>query len=162
MPARTPPKAADVITSTRASRRAARPPGAGAELRPDGRGRSIVQGDLTPGTVRRGTEAEAARRGRASLAQTETTRVTTDATARPAGAWRTLRRLLVTLAGTAMLLAGVAMIVLPGPAIVAIPAGLAILGLEYAWARRALHRLQAKAARAARTRSVTSDSGGPG
>jgi tellurite resistance protein TerC len=32
--------------------------------------------------------------------------------------------------------AGVALLVLPGPAFVVIPMGLAILGLEFAWARR--------------------------
>ena len=35
-----------------------------------------------------------------------------------------------------MLLAGILMIVLPGPAFVFIPAGLAILATEFAWARR--------------------------
>jgi len=34
------------------------------------------------------------------------------------------------------LAAGVLMLVLPRPAFVAIPAGLAILGVEFAWARR--------------------------
>ncbi len=42
-----------------------------------------------------------------------------------------------------MLLLGFAMIVLPGPAIVVIPAGLAILGLEFAWARNWLKRVRA-------------------
>jgi tellurite resistance protein TerC len=32
------------------------------------------------------------------------------------------------------------MLVLPGPAIIVIPAGLAILATEFAWARRLLHR----------------------
>jgi hypothetical protein len=39
------------------------------------------------------------------------------------------------------------MILLPGPAIVVIPAGLAILATEFAWARRLLHRLRSKLAR---------------
>jgi tellurite resistance protein TerC len=38
-----------------------------------------------------------------------------------------------------VLLIGIAMIVLPGPAIVVIPIGLAILATEYAWARRWLN-----------------------
>lgn len=42
-----------------------------------------------------------------------------------------------------VLLAGVAMIVLPGPAVIVIPAGLAILGIEFEWARRCLHNLRA-------------------
>jgi hypothetical protein len=40
---------------------------------------------------------------------------------------------------------GVAMLVLPGPAFVVIPAGLAILALEFAWARHLLHRARAHA-----------------
>ena len=41
-----------------------------------------------------------------------------------------------------MLGIGVALIVLPGPAIVVIPVGLAILATEYTWARRSLNRLK--------------------
>jgi hypothetical protein len=37
-----------------------------------------------------------------------------------------------------VLLIGIVMIILPGPAILVIPAGLFILGLEFAWARRLL------------------------
>jgi hypothetical protein len=40
--------------------------------------------------------------------------------------------------GSTVLLLGVAMIVLPGPAVVLIPAGLAILATEFLWARRLL------------------------
>ena len=35
-----------------------------------------------------------------------------------------------------VLLIGVALLVLPGPAFIVIPVGLAILATEYAWARR--------------------------
>ena len=41
-------------------------------------------------------------------------------------------------AGFAVLLTGVAMTVLPGPAVVVIPLGLAMLSLEFAWAERLL------------------------
>lgn len=41
-----------------------------------------------------------------------------------------------------MLAFGVALIVLPGPALVVIPVGLAILGLEFAWARSWLRRVK--------------------
>lgn len=37
---------------------------------------------------------------------------------------------------------GIAMIVLPGPAIIVIPAALGILATEFAWARSALHRVR--------------------
>jgi len=40
------------------------------------------------------------------------------------------------------MLIGIAMIVLPGPAVVVIPAGLAILATEFAWAKRLLHRIR--------------------
>lgn len=55
-----------------------------------------------------------------------------------------LRRIGVMLAGGAVLIIGIAMIVLPGPAIVMIPVGLAILGLEFAWARRWLRKAKAR------------------
>jgi tellurite resistance protein TerC len=48
------------------------------------------------------------------------------------------RRIGITVAGFSVLCVGVAMIVLPGPAFIVIPAGLGILALEFAWARRAL------------------------
>lgn len=49
--------------------------------------------------------------------------------------YRLARRLAVAIVGASVVLIGVAMIFLPGPAIVVIPVGLAILGLEFAWAR---------------------------
>ena len=42
----------------------------------------------------------------------------------------------VTVAGPLVVLAGVAMLVLPGPGLVVIALGLALLALEYEWARR--------------------------
>ncbi|MBM4266203.1 MAG: hypothetical protein FJ144_06275 [Deltaproteobacteria bacterium] len=53
------------------------------------------------------------------------------------------RRLVVFVIGGTVVSAGVAMLVLPGPAIVVIPAGLAILATEFAWARRLLDRVRA-------------------
>ncbi|MBT8090584.1 MAG: PGPGW domain-containing protein [Gammaproteobacteria bacterium] len=41
-----------------------------------------------------------------------------------------------------VLLLGVVMIVTPGPAIVVIPVGLMILGIEFTWARSWLKRLR--------------------
>ena len=51
-----------------------------------------------------------------------------------------IRKLVYTIIGVTVLLIGLAMIVLPGPAIVVIPLGLAILGSEFAWARRIVRR----------------------
>jgi tellurite resistance protein TerC len=47
-----------------------------------------------------------------------------------------LRKLIVGLIGGTILLIGIALIVLPGPAFIVIPIGLAILATEFAWARR--------------------------
>jgi len=52
----------------------------------------------------------------------------------------------VTVAGPLVILAGLAMLVLPGPGLVVIAAGLALLALEYPWARRALGLLGRKLA----------------
>jgi tellurite resistance protein TerC len=52
------------------------------------------------------------------------------------------RKIVIAALGTSVLVVGAAMIVLPGPAFVVIPAGLAILGLEFAWARRWLTRVK--------------------
>ena len=53
---------------------------------------------------------------------------------------RAVRRIVVAVVGTTILLVGVALIVLPGPAFLVIPVGLAVLALEFEWARRALRR----------------------
>ena len=48
------------------------------------------------------------------------------------------KRLVVTVIGFTILLIGIAMIVLPGPAVVVIPIGLALLATEFVWARKLL------------------------
>jgi len=55
------------------------------------------------------------------------------------------RRIAITVIGGTIVLIGIAMIVLPGPALVVIPIGLGILGLEFAWARRWLARVRSHA-----------------
>ena len=54
---------------------------------------------------------------------------------------------MVAVIGFTVLLVGLAMIVLPGPAIVVIPLGLAILGTEFLWARRLLKKARATLSR---------------
>ncbi len=61
------------------------------------------------------------------------------------GALRLAKKMVVATVGTSVVLVGVVMIVTPGPAIVVIPAGLAILAVEFAWARRWLRRVKAYA-----------------
>jgi len=58
--------------------------------------------------------------------------------------YRQARRLVIILIGGSLLLIGVALIFLPGPAVVVIPAGLAVLSLEFAWARRFLLKIRAR------------------
>jgi uncharacterized protein (TIGR02611 family) len=56
------------------------------------------------------------------------------------------RRIAISLVGGTVLLLGVAMLVLPGPGLLVIPVGLAILGIEYAWARVWLRKVKARTA----------------
>jgi tellurite resistance protein TerC len=62
----------------------------------------------------------------------------------PSASWRLAKRIAIGLAGGIVLLVGIAMIVLPGPAIVVIPLGLGILGLEFPFARRWLRVVREK------------------
>lgn len=57
------------------------------------------------------------------------------------------RRIVVAVVGATIVLLGVVMLVAPGPAIIVIPIGLAILGLEFAFARRWLAKLRAAISR---------------
>jgi uncharacterized protein (TIGR02611 family) len=57
-------------------------------------------------------------------------------------------RLAFILGGFVLLAAGAAMVVLPGPALVVVPIGLAILSLEFVWAERLLERALAQADKA--------------
>jgi tellurite resistance protein TerC len=56
--------------------------------------------------------------------------------------YRLARRIAVAVVGGTVLLIGLALLVLPGPALVVIPVGLAILGAEFAWARHWLRKLR--------------------
>jgi uncharacterized protein (TIGR02611 family) len=64
-------------------------------------------------------------------------------------------RIVFGLAGAIVLLAGVVMLVTPGPAFVLIPIGLAMLSMEFAWAavalEKALEQAQVAQEKAART-----------
>ena len=54
------------------------------------------------------------------------------------------KKVLIGIIGGIVLLAGIAMLVLPGPAFLVIPAGLAILATEFEWAHRLKERFKAK------------------
>ena len=54
---------------------------------------------------------------------------------------RAIRKTLVATVGSTLLVAGVLMLVLPGPGLVTILAGLTLLATEFHWARRAKRRV---------------------
>lgn len=56
--------------------------------------------------------------------------------------YRLARRLVIAALGGSLLVVGVLMLVLPGPAVLVIPLGLFVLGLEFAWARQWLMRIR--------------------
>ncbi len=58
-------------------------------------------------------------------------------------------RMVVFAAGMAVLIIGIALLVLPGPAFIVIPVGLAILATEFPWARRWLSRVRSASRKAA-------------
>jgi len=64
-----------------------------------------------------------------------------------------VRRIAIAVGGGSVLAVGLAMTVLPGPAILVVPAGLAILATEFPWARRLLDRVRTAARRPGRTAS---------
>ena len=64
--------------------------------------------------------------------------------------YRVAKRIAIGIVGGSVLVVGVAMIVLPGPAFVVIPVGLGILSLEFAWARSWLRKIKARAQSMAR------------
>jgi tellurite resistance protein TerC len=57
------------------------------------------------------------------------------------------RRIAIGLVGGTILLIGIVMIVLPAPSILVIPAGLAILALEFVWAQKCLQKFRDLTAR---------------
>jgi hypothetical protein len=74
----------------------------------------------------------------------------------PFATLRQIKRVVIAVVGGTVLVLGIALIVLPGPAFVVIPAGLAILAIEFAWARRWL-----RSARALWPRRAKDDSAPP-
>nr|ALS88988.1 putative transmembrane protein (PGPGW) [uncultured bacterium] len=61
---------------------------------------------------------------------------------------RQIKKVIIFVVGMTVLLFGIALIVLPGPAFVVIPAGLAILSIEFAWARIWLQKARDMASKA--------------
>lgn len=57
---------------------------------------------------------------------------------------KTARKVVIFIIGSTIVLIGIIMIVAPGPAVVVIPAGLAVLGTEFVWAKLLLKKMKAK------------------
>ena len=56
--------------------------------------------------------------------------------------YKTARRIAVLAVGSTIVLLGVIMLVTPGPGLVVIPIGLAVLSIEFAWARIWLRKVR--------------------
>ncbi len=61
---------------------------------------------------------------------------------------RSSKLIAITVVGGALVAAGLAMLVLPGPGILVVAIGFAVLGTEYAWAAAALEETKKRAAQA--------------
>src|SRR5438128_5098696 len=68
---------------------------------------------------------------------------------------KVVKRVIVSVVGATVLLIGVALLILPGPAFIVIPIGLAILATEYAWARRWLRKVRRMASDVVSSRDRT-------
>ncbi|MDD5757880.1 MAG: PGPGW domain-containing protein [Desulfobulbaceae bacterium] len=66
------------------------------------------------------------------------------------------KRLIRIVIGTTILIVGVFMIVLPGPAVVVIPVGLMILATEFVWARKLMERFE-KRVKSIKNKGVKTD-----
>lgn len=55
-----------------------------------------------------------------------------------------LKRWIIGLIGTTILIIGIVMIVFPGPAFIVIPIGLSILATEFIWARKVMEKFKEK------------------
>jgi tellurite resistance protein TerC len=53
-----------------------------------------------------------------------------------------LKKLIIAVIGLTVIAIGVLLLVLPGPGLLVIAGGISILALEFAWARRLMHRMK--------------------
>ena len=60
--------------------------------------------------------------------------------------WRRTKTIVIFLVGVALIAAGLVMLVMPGPGLLVIIAGLAVLATEFAWAEAMLDKAKEKAA----------------
>jgi uncharacterized protein (TIGR02611 family) len=64
--------------------------------------------------------------------------------------WRSTKRIVVVVVGAALLLGGLVMLVTPGPGLLLIIAGLAVLATEFVWAEHMLDKAKSRAASTAK------------
>jgi tellurite resistance protein TerC len=64
--------------------------------------------------------------------------------------YKAARRIVIAIVGATVVVLGLVMIVTPGPAFVVIPVGLAILSIEFTWARHWLKKLRESISRSGR------------
>jgi tellurite resistance protein TerC len=85
--------------------------------------------------------------------------------------YKAAKRIVVFVVGVTVAITGVVMLVTPGPAFIVIPLGLAILSIEFAWARRWLRHIRQRISdtasasrswRAGQRRSAAEAGGGDG
>jgi uncharacterized protein (TIGR02611 family) len=58
--------------------------------------------------------------------------------------FHTAKRITILIIGSSVVLVGIVLLVLPGPAFVVIPVGLSILATEFYWARKILNKFKEK------------------
>jgi len=70
-----------------------------------------------------------------------------------------VRKTWVTIAGVSVVLVGVALLVLPGPGLVTIAAGLTILATEFVWAQKLMEPVKRRLERAKTNLTATKNAG---
>jgi uncharacterized protein (TIGR02611 family) len=68
--------------------------------------------------------------------------------------WKSARRVVILVVGMTVLLAGVVLLFLPGPGLLVMLAGLAIIAAEFPWARRLLRQLKFRTLTLCRTLGI--------
>lgn len=58
--------------------------------------------------------------------------------------FKIIKKIIIGLVGTTILLTGILMIALPGPAVIFIPLGIAILATEFVWAKKLITKFTRK------------------
>lgn len=71
--------------------------------------------------------------------------------------WPSLKKLTAIIVGPILVLVGIALLVLPGPGLLLIAAGITLLGTEYHWARRLVEPIKKRLQQAKKPREVKAE-----